>query len=127
MTEEENKPLLALYELAPIMCSGHLDNINQPDPAVQYCMEQAKFHLKTAHELLEAAVLNPQTQYDDDRVFYQRLSRVLPLMVLMQSFDSPPPDPVEEGNSQIRRPQSCQVKIFLSLMLHPISQSLDGF
>ena len=99
MTEEENKPLLALYELAPIMCSGHLDNINQPVPAVQYCMEQAKFHLKTAHELLEAAVLNPQTQYDDDRVFYQRLSRVLPLMVLMQSFDSPPPDPVEEENS----------------------------
>src|SRR6056300_802398 len=98
MNTEENQALLALYELEAHVCP-HLDDIKQTDPAVQYCMEQAKFHLKTAHELLEAAVLSPQTQYDDDRVFYQRLSRVLPLMVLMQSFDSPPPDPVEEENS----------------------------
>ena len=99
MNQEENQALLALYELAPIMCSGHLDNINQTDPAVRYCMEQAKFHLKTAHELLEAAVLNPQTRHDDDLVFYRRLARVLPLMVLMQVSESQPPDPVEEGSS----------------------------
>ena len=98
MNTEENQALLALYELESHVCP-HLDNINQTDPAVQYCMEQAKFHLKTAHELLEAAVLGPQTRYDDDLVFYQRLSRVLPLMVLMQVSESQPPDPVEEESS----------------------------
>ena len=60
MNQEENQALLALYELESHVCP-HLDNISQTDPAVQYCMEQAKFHLKTAHELLEAAVLGPQT------------------------------------------------------------------
>ena len=90
--------LLALYELESKVLP-HLENINQTDPAVQHCMEQAKFHLKTAHELLEAAMSDPQTQYDDDRVFYRRLSQVLPLMVLMQSLESPPPDPFEEENS----------------------------
>jgi len=97
MNTEENQALLALYELESHVCP-HLENINQTDPAVQHCMEQAKFHLKTAHELLEAAVLGPQTQYDDDRAFYQKLARVLPLMVLMQTFESPPPDQVEEEN-----------------------------
>ena len=92
MNQEENQALLALYELESHVCP-HLDNINQTDPAVQYCMEQAKFHLKTAHELLEAAVLDPQTRYDDDLVFYQRLSRVLPLMVLMQVYESQSPRP----------------------------------
>src|SRR5210317_1687691 len=98
MNTEENQALLALYELEAHVCP-HLDNISQTDPAVRYCMEQAKFHLKTAHELLEAAVLSPQTRHDDDLVFYRRLSRVLPLMVLMQSSESLPPDPVEEGSS----------------------------
>ena len=97
MNTEENQALLALYELESHVCP-HLENINQTDPAVQHCMEQAKFHLKTAHELLEAAVLGPQTQYDDDLAFYQKLARVLPLMVLMQTFESPPPDQVEEEN-----------------------------
>ena len=90
--------LLALYELESKVLP-HLETISQDDPAVQHCMEQAKFHLKTAQELLEAAVLNPQIQHDDDLVFYQRLSRVLPLMVLMQSLESLPPDPFEEENS----------------------------
>ena len=42
MNQEENQALLALYELESHVCP-HLDNINQTDPAVQYCMEQAKF------------------------------------------------------------------------------------
>ena len=99
MNTEENQALSALYEIETcVQNCPHLENINQTDPAVQYCMQQAKFHLKTAHELVEAAVLGPQTQYDDDRVFYQRLARVLPLLVLMQTFESPPPAPVEEEN-----------------------------
>ncbi len=93
MNTEQNQALLALYEIESHV-NPHLENINQTDPAVQYCMEQAKFHLKTAHELLEAAVLGPQTQYDDARAFYQKLAKVLPLMVLMQTYESLPPDPV---------------------------------
>jgi hypothetical protein len=98
MNTEQNQALLALYEIESHV-NPHLENINQSDPAVQYCMEQAKFHLKTAHELLEAAVLGPQTQYDDARAFHQKLAKVLPLMVLMQTYESLPPDPVEEESS----------------------------
>ena len=91
---------LALYEFEHMYPSllSRLDH-NPEDPALKHCVNQAKFHLKTAHELLEAAVLGPQQQYDDDRAFYQKLVRVLPLMVLMQTFESPPPDLVEGENS----------------------------
>jgi len=93
-----DEALSALYDMES-HTHPHLENINETDPAVQHCMEQAKFHLKTARELLQSAVLAPQTQYDDDRAFYQKLARVLPLMVLMQVYESPPPDQVEEENS----------------------------
>jgi len=91
---------LALYEFenAYPRILSYMD-VESEDPAVKHCMEQAKFHLKTTRELLEAAVIGPRRQYDDDRAFYQKLARVLPLLVLMQTFESPPPDLVEEENS----------------------------
>ena len=90
---------LALYEFenAYPRILSYLD-VETEDPAIKYCMEQTKHHLKAAHELLEGALLNPQTHYDDAHAFYQTLWKVLPLMVLLQSSESPPPDPVEEGS-----------------------------
>ena len=100
MTTDDEQLLLALYEIesARPRILSYLDRTYE-DPAVQHCVDQAKHHLKLVHELLEGAVLNPQTHYDDARTFYQTLWRVLPLMTLMQSFELPLPDPVEEGSS----------------------------
>ena len=77
----------------------HLTGVSCPDVALQYCLDQANFHIRQAQELLEGAVLNPQTQYDDGREFYRNLARVLPLMVLAQSFGSPPIDQEEVESS----------------------------
>lgn len=100
MTSDDEQLLLALYEIesARPRILSYLDRTYE-DPAVQHCVDQAKHHLKVAHELLEGAVLNPQTHYDDARTFYQMLWKVLPLMTLLQSFEPQPPDQVEEGSS----------------------------
>lgn len=96
-----NEVLSALYEIeACVKNCPHLENINQSDPAVQYCMEQAKFHLNAAQQVLEAAVLDPQKEYDDAQEFYQMLWKVLPMMVLIQTLAPPPPGQVVEENSQ---------------------------
>jgi len=92
---------LALYELenAYPRILSHLET-NHDDPATRHCVEQAKHHLQSARELLTGAVIDPQTHYDDARTFYRMLWKVLPLMVLMQSFEPLPDVPVEEENSQ---------------------------
>lgn len=90
MIEAEERALMLLYNLDSYI-TPHLTGISCHDPALQYCWDQASFHIRQAQELLEAAVLNPQTQYDDGRAFYRNLARVLPLMVLAQFYDTPPP------------------------------------
>ena len=98
MIEAEERALMLLYNIDSYI-APHLTGVSCPDPALQYCMDQANFHIRQAQELLEAAVLNPQTQYDDGREFYRNLARVLPLMVLAQSFGSPPTDQEEVESS----------------------------
>ena len=100
MTSNDEQLLFALYEFenARPRILSYLECTHE-DPAVQHCVDQAKHHLKLVHELLEGAVLNPQTHYDDARTFYQTLWKVLPLMTLLQSFEPQPPDPVEGGSS----------------------------
>src|SRR6056300_1307 len=92
---------LALYEFenAYPRILSHLP-ADHDDPAVRHCIDQAKHHLQSARELLVGAVINPQTHYDDARTFYRTLWKVLPLMVLMQSFEPLPDGPDEEENSQ---------------------------
>ena len=101
MTSDDQQLLLALYEVesARPQILSYLDRTYE-DPAIQHCVNQAKHHLKLVHEFLEGAVLDPQKHYDDASEFYQTLSRVLPLMVLLRSFGSPPLDPDEEESSQ---------------------------
>ena len=96
---QEEKALLTLYNLDNYVMP-QINHLNYADPALQHCMEQAKFHLNQARDLLEGAVLDPQKHYDDAREFYQMLSRVLPLMVLIRSFGSPLPDQDEEESLQ---------------------------
>ena len=107
MIEAEERALTLLYNLDSYI-APHLTGVSCPgDPALEYCWNQASFHLRQAQELLEAAVLNPQTQYDDAREFYQNLGRVLPLMVFVQSFGSPPLDQ-ESAESSPGSPSSNQ-------------------
>ena len=98
MIEAEERALTLLYNLDSYV-APHFNGVSCPDPAVQYCLDQANWHVHQAQELLEAAVLNPRTQYDDGREFYRNLARVLPLMVLAQSFGSPPTDQEEVESS----------------------------
>lgn len=90
---------LALYEFesAYPRILSHLES-EHDDPAVQHCIEQAKHHLDLTRELLSGAVVNPQTHYDDARAFYRTLWRILPLMALIQSFESPLPGQDVEEN-----------------------------
>ena len=97
MTTDEEHTLCALYDLETHVLP-HFNHMASTEPAVHYCIEQAKHHLSQARELLEAVVIDPQTHYDDGREFYRILARVLPLMVLAQSFSPPPPDQSEEEN-----------------------------
>ena len=84
--------LLALYELEYHVLP-HLETINQDDPAVQHCLEEARILLRRAQDILQAAVMNPQTHYAESRRFYHNLARLLPLMVALESYAPPPPDP----------------------------------
>ena len=90
--------LLTLYDLESHVLP-HLDTISQVDPAVQHCLEEARTLLRRAQNILQAAVLDPQSYYQESRRFYHNLARVLPLMVALESFAPPPPDPGEVGNS----------------------------
>ena len=90
--------LLALYELEAHVLP-HLETISQADPAVHHCLEEARTLLQRAREILQAAVLDPQTHYTESQRFYHNLARILPLMVLLESVSPPPPAPGEVGNS----------------------------
>ena len=90
--------LLALYELESHVLP-HLETINQVDPAVQHCLEEARTLLRRAQDLLQGAIVDPQTQYEESQRFYQALARVLPLMVMIESSAPPLPDQNEVGNS----------------------------
>lgn len=89
--------LLALYELEYHVLP-HLETINQDDPAVQHCLEEARILLRRAQDILQAAVMNPQTHYAESQRFYHNLARLLPLMVALESYAPPPPDPDEVGS-----------------------------
>jgi len=73
----------------------HLETITQADPAVHRCLEEARSLLRRVQEILQAAVLDPQTYYEESRRFYH----TLPPMAVLESFAPPPPDLDEVGNS----------------------------
>ena len=73
----------------------HLETITQAYPAVQYCLEEARSLLRRVQEILQAAVLDPQTYYEESRRFYH----TLPPMAALESFAPLPPDLGEVGNS----------------------------
>ena len=89
--------LLALYDLESHVLP-HLETINQVDPAVQHCLEEARTLLRRAQDILQAAVLDPQAQYEESQRFYRALYQVLPLMIALESSGPPLPDQDEVGS-----------------------------
>ena len=96
--------LLALYELETKVLP-HLETISQADPAVHHCLEEARTLLLRAQDILQAAVIDPQTHYTESQRFYHNLARILPLMVLLESV-SPPPPALDEGDNSPDTPSS---------------------
>ena len=87
----------ALYELENQVLP-HLEDVNLENPEAQHCLEEVRTLLGRARELLHGTLTNPEVQYQESLQFYQSLARVLPLMVLLQSSESPPPDSDMEDN-----------------------------
>ena len=85
----------ALYDLE-VHVLPHLLNINQADPAVRHCLEEARTLLHRAQEILQA---DPPTQYEESQRFYRALYQVLPPMAALESPAPQPLDPGEEENS----------------------------
>ena len=66
--------------------------------AVQHCIEEVSTLIGRIREILHGILTNPEAQYQESLQFYQSLAQVLPLMVLLQSSELPPPDPYTEDN-----------------------------
>lgn len=94
---QDEPALLALYELETHVLP-HLETINQVDPAIRHCLEEARTLLRRAEGILQAAVIDPQTQYEESQRFYQALYRVLPLLIALESFAPQLPDQDEVGS-----------------------------
>jgi|DEB0MinimDraft_6_1074348.scaffolds.fasta_scaffold01208_4 hypothetical protein len=86
----------ALYELENRVLP-HLEDVNLENPEAQHCLEEVRTLLDRVRELLHGTLTNPEAQYQESLQFYRSLAQVLPLMVLLQSFESPPhvPDTVD--------------------------------
>jgi len=60
-----------------------IENTNDPNPHVQYCIEEARMHLIKAREFLISARINPQKQYEESLELYKM---VLPIMTIVQFY-----------------------------------------
>ena len=94
---QDEPALLALYELETNVLP-HLETINQADPAIEHCLQEARTLLRRAEGILQAAVIDPQRQYEESHRFYRALYQVLPLLIALESFEPQPPDQDEVGS-----------------------------
>lgn len=65
---------------------------------VHYCIEEVNTLIGRIREIIHGTLTNPEAQYQESLQFYRNLSQILPLMVLLQSFESPPLDHGTEEN-----------------------------
>ena len=57
------------------------------DEHQKFCIEEAKYHLNRANELLTDGLQDPKKYHDEAREFYGILTKMFPLMILMQQHD----------------------------------------
>lgn len=64
----------------------------------KFCVDEAQYHLNRARELLTDGLRDPKKYHDETKTFYQLMTKVFPLMVLLQQNESQPRDPETEEN-----------------------------
>jgi len=68
------------------------------DEHTQFCVEEAKYHLQRANELLTEGLCNPKKYHDEATQFYTMMAKLFPFMILLQSSEPPLPDQETEDN-----------------------------
>lgn len=62
----------------------------------QFCVNEAKYHLNRASELLSG---DAEEHYKETQQFYKLMAKLFPFMVLLQQFDESQPVDSETGES----------------------------
>jgi hypothetical protein len=66
----------------------------------QFCVDEAKYHLQRANELLTEGLQDPKKYYDEAQFFYKMMARLFPFFVLLQGqYTEPQPDDSETEDS----------------------------
>jgi len=70
------------------------------DKYSQFCVDEAKYHLQRANELLTEGLEDPKKYYDEAQQFYKIMTKLFPFIVLLQGqyTESQPDDPETEDN-----------------------------
>jgi len=68
------------------------------DEYTQFVLDEAKFHMNAARELLTESIKDPEKHYRETKKFHATLAKLFPFMVLLQSFEPPLPDLDMEDN-----------------------------
>jgi len=68
------------------------------DEYTQFVLDEAKFHMRAAEELLTESIKDPEKHYRETKRFHADLAKLFPFMVLLKSFEPPLPDP-ETGDN----------------------------
>jgi len=68
------------------------------DEYTQFVLDEAKFHMRAAEELLTESIKDPEKHYRETKRFHADLAKLFPFMVLLKSFEPPLPDPETEDN-----------------------------
>jgi hypothetical protein len=69
------------------------------DEHQKFCIEEARYHLNRANELLTDGLQDPKKYHDEAREFYGILAKMFPLMILMQQCGGPQPLGSETGDN----------------------------
>jgi hypothetical protein len=69
------------------------------DEHQKFCIEEARYHLNRANELLTDGLQDPKKYHDEAREFYGILTKMFPLMILMQQCGGPQPLGSETGDN----------------------------
>jgi hypothetical protein len=62
------------------------------DEHVKFCVDEAKYHLDRANELLTEGLRDPKKYHDEAKKFYRAMAKFFPFMILLQSFEPQLPD-----------------------------------
>lgn len=78
------------------------------DKYQQFCLDEAKYHIDRSKEILTEGLEDPKKYYDEMQVFYAKLAKLFPFMVMFEYIESHTRDS-ETGESLSRTQSSTQL------------------